>query len=73
MKGEEKREPFLSEKAKDEVLSAVEKLEGEDGAKISDLTNKIDESVLKTEEILGELLKENKVYEPIKGKFKKLS
>ncbi len=68
----EDEEPQFSDEMKDKVLLALDKLEGEDGADISDLAAEVDEPVSKTEEILGVLLNEDKVYEPIAGKFKRL-
>lgn len=68
----EEEKPKVSGELKDKALLALDKLEGEDGAEISDLAAEIDESSSKTEEILGVLLNEDKVYEPIAGKFKRL-
>lgn len=65
-------EPQVSDKLKDRLLLALDKLEGEEGASIIDLAAEIDESQDKTETILGILLNEDKVYEPVAGKFKRL-
>lgn len=67
--GEEKE---VSEDLKDKLLLALDKLEGEDGATVSDLAAEIDKPTSKTEEALGVLLNEDKIYEPIAGKFKRL-
>lgn len=69
---DEGEKPQVSEELKDKLLLALDKLEGENGADISDLAAEIDESVSKTEDVLGALLNEDKVYEPIAGKFKRL-
>ncbi len=69
---EEDEGPEVSEEKKEELLLALDKLEGEDGAEISDLSDEIQEETSKTEEIIGALLNEDKVYEPIAGKFKRL-
>lgn len=69
---QENQGPDVSDEAKDKLLLALDKLEGEDGAEISELADEIDEDESKTEEILGALLNEDKVYEPIAGKFKRL-
>lgn len=69
---EQEEEPQISEELKDKLLLALDKLEGEEGAGVSDLAEEIDESESKTEEILGALLNEDKIYEPIAGKFKRL-
>ncbi len=69
---EEEEGPEASEEEKEELLLALDKLEGEDGADISDLADEIGENESKTEEIIGALLNEDKVYEPIAGKFKRL-
>lgn len=69
---EEDEGPEVSEEKKEELLLALDKLEGEDGAEISDLADEIQEDTAKTEEIIGALLNEDKVYEPIAGRFKRL-
>ncbi len=69
---EEEEGPEASEEEKEKLLLALDKLEGEDGADISDLADEIEENASKTEEIIGALLNEDKVYEPIAGKFKRL-
>lgn len=68
----ESEEPDVSEDEKDKLLLALDKLEGEGGADVSDLAAEVDESIEKTEDIIGALLNEDKVYEPIAGKFKRL-
>ncbi|KXA94121.1 hypothetical protein AKJ37_07950, partial [candidate division MSBL1 archaeon SCGC-AAA259I09] len=65
-------ETQVSEDAKDKLLLALDKLEGEEGAGVKDLAAEIDESISETEDILGVLLNEDKVYEPVAGKFKRL-
>ncbi len=64
--------PKISDDMKDKLLLALDKLEGEDGASVPDLAAEIDESIPETEEALGVLLNEDKVYEPVAGKFKRL-
>lgn len=68
----EEEKPQISEDLKNDVLLALDKLEGENGAEVSDLAAEVDESKSKTEEVLGALLNEDKVYEPIAGRFKRL-
>lgn len=68
----EPKGPEVSDEAKDKLLLALDKLEGEDGAELTELSEEIEEEESKTEEILGALLNEDKVYEPIAGKFKRL-
>ncbi len=67
---EEEKE--VSEDLKDKLLLALDKLEGENGASLDELSEEIDEPEAKTEEAIGVLLNEDKVYEPIAGKFKRL-
>ncbi|KXA95143.1 hypothetical protein AKJ65_02460 [candidate division MSBL1 archaeon SCGC-AAA259E19] len=65
-------EPEVSEDLKDNLLLALDKLEGEDGATLEDLSAEVDRSYSETEEALGVLLNEDKVYEPVAGRFKRL-
>ncbi|KXB07761.1 hypothetical protein AKJ51_00165 [candidate division MSBL1 archaeon SCGC-AAA382A20] len=60
------------EHLKNKLLLALDKLEGEEGAEISDLAAEIGESISKTEDILSLLFEEDKAYEPTAGKFKRL-
>lgn len=69
---EAEEETQVSEEMKDKVLLALDKLEGEDGATIKDLAAEVDESTTGTEEAVGVLLNEDKIYEPIAGRFKRL-
>lgn len=68
----EEEKPQVSEDLKDKLLLALDKLEGEDGATLTDLAAEVDKSQSETEKALGVLLNEDKVYEPIAGKFKRL-
>lgn len=68
----EEEEPQVSDDLKDKLLLALDKLQGEKGAELSDLAAEVDESKSETEKALGVLLNEDKVYEPIAGKFKRL-
>ncbi len=70
---EEEEGSQVSDEFKDKLLLALDKLEGEDGASLSDLAAEVDEPKEKCEEGLGALLNEDKIYEPIAGKFKRLS
>lgn len=69
---DESEEPEATEEEKEKMLLALDKLEGEDGAELAELSEEIEETEDKTEEIIGALLNEDKVYEPIAGRFKRL-
>ncbi len=62
----------VSEDLKDQLLIALDKIEGEEGASLDDLAEEIEEPKSKTEEVMGALLNEDKAYEPIAGRFKRL-
>lgn len=68
----EEEEIQVSDDFKDKLLLSLDKLEGEEGAALSDLAEDIDESKSETEEAIRVLLKEDKIYEPKAGKFKRL-
>ena len=70
--GSDSEEPQVSEDLKDKVLLALDKLEGEEGADLSELAEEIDEPESKTEKALGVLLNEDKIYEPLAGRYKRL-
>lgn len=68
----EEEESRVSEELKDNLLLALDKREGENGAAVDDLAAEVDESRSKTEEALGVLLNEDKIYEPVAGRYKRL-
>lgn len=64
--------PEISDEFKDKSLLAIEKLEGEDGATITDLAAELDIPTSKAENVIATLLNEDEIYEPKAGKFKLL-
>ncbi len=57
---------------KKQVLKAIDKLEGLDGTTVNEISNETGISKRETRKIFYELYKEDKIYQPVKGRFKHL-
>ncbi len=68
----DKGEQEVSDELKDKILLILDKIGDEAGANIEDVSDEMDESPSEVEKALGVLLNEDKIYEPVAGKFKRL-
>jgi len=64
--------PEVPEELKKKALLSVEKLEGEEGASVTDVAADLDISRKEAEDALYMLLIEGQIYEPKAGRFKRL-